>query len=73
MRYSGEEPRLEDMLKDPIVRMLMTRDAVAEQGLRRVLAEASDRFRFADVPTVMAVPAAMLPRCCGAQSGMPSR
>lgn len=75
MRYSGEEPRLEDILADPIVRILMRRDAVGEQGLREVIAEARGRLGlFAnDAEPIGAISPAMLQTRCGFHSGMPSR
>ncbi len=75
MRYSGEEPRLEDILADPIVRILMRRDAVGEQGLRQVIAEARGRLgHFTnDAEAVLGLAPAMIPHRCGFQSGIPSR
>jgi hypothetical protein len=44
MDYGNDEPQLEEMLSDPIVRALMRRDEVAESNLRGLIAEA--RFRL---------------------------
>lgn len=75
MRYSGEEPRLEEVLADPIVQILMCRDAVGEQGLRRVIAEARDRLNqfAADADTVSCLPGSMVAARYGFHSGIPSR
>jgi len=44
MAYFRGEPNLEEILGDPIVRALMRRDAVAEDGLRDVIERARSRL-----------------------------
>ena len=39
------EPTLDDMLADPIVRMLMEHDGLSEDSVRRVFEEAAKRLR----------------------------
>ena len=41
----GREPPLDEILADPMARLLMRRDGVDEAGLRRFLAELSRRLR----------------------------
>lgn len=75
MRYSGEEPRLEDILADPIIRTLMRRDAVGEQGLRQVIADARDRLGdfVNDARAAITLAPGMVPTRCPCHSGIPSR
>jgi len=42
---AGKEPRLEDMLADPVVLAVMRRDQVAPAQLRLLLTEAQARLR----------------------------
>ena len=44
MRCQCEEPNLNDLIADPMVRALMARDAVAEADLRRLMEGVRDRF-----------------------------
>ena len=39
------EPSLDDMLKDPIVRILMKRDGLSEEMVRAVFRDAARRLR----------------------------
>lgn len=39
-----EEPNLNDLIADPMVRALMARDAVAEADLRHLIDRVRDRF-----------------------------
>ena len=40
----NEEPRLEDLLVDPIVRAVMRRDAVSRADLDRLITEVRERL-----------------------------
>jgi hypothetical protein len=51
MASSVREPRLSDVLKDPIVRTLMRRDAVGEAALLEVIDDA--RRRIAPEPELL--------------------
>jgi len=42
--HDNDEPRLEDVLVDPIVHAVMRRDAVSPVALNRLIAEARDRL-----------------------------
>ena len=66
---------MEDILADPIIRTLMRRDAVGEQGLRQVIADARDRLgHFAnDARTAITLGPGMIPSRCAGYSGIPSR
>ncbi len=44
-RWLSGEPALDDMLEDPIVRMLMEHDGLSEDSVRRVFEEAAKRLR----------------------------
>ena len=44
-RWLSGEPNLDDMLKDPIVRLLMKRDGLSEDMVRRVFRDAAERLR----------------------------
>jgi hypothetical protein len=44
-RWLSGEPALDDMLADPIVRMLMEHDGLSEDSVRRVFQEAAKRLR----------------------------
>jgi hypothetical protein len=44
-RWLSGEPKLDDMLKDPIVRMLIKRDGLSEDMVRRVFQDAAKRLR----------------------------
>ena len=44
-RWLSGEPTLDDMLADPIVRMLMEHDGLSEDSVRRVFEEAAKRLR----------------------------
>jgi hypothetical protein len=44
MRCQCEEPNLNDLIADPMIRALMARDAVAEADLRRLIDRVRDRF-----------------------------
>ncbi|MDB5361777.1 MAG: hypothetical protein JWO51_3074 [Rhodospirillales bacterium] len=44
MRCQCEEPSLNDLFADPMVRALMARDAVAEADLRRLIDRVRARF-----------------------------
>ncbi len=44
MRCLCEEPNLNDLIADPMIRALMARDAVAEADLRRLMDRVRDRF-----------------------------
>jgi hypothetical protein len=44
MRCLCEEPNLNDLIADPVIRVLMARDAVAEADLRRLIERVRDRF-----------------------------
>jgi hypothetical protein len=44
MRCLCEEPNLNELIADPMVRALMARDAVAEADLRRLMERVRDRF-----------------------------
>jgi hypothetical protein len=44
MRCQCEEPNLNDLIADPMIRALMARDAVAEADLRRLMDRVRDRF-----------------------------
>jgi len=50
MRCQCEEPNLNDLIADPMIRALMARDAVAEADLRRLMAHVRDRFVHAAEP-----------------------
>ena len=43
---AGVELSLDEMLADPIVRLLMARDGVSEHDVRRVMSEAAQRRRL---------------------------
>lgn len=45
-RWLCDEPTLDEMLADPIVRMVMERDGVSDQTVRGVLEEAAKRLRL---------------------------
>ncbi|HEV2678075.1 MAG TPA: hypothetical protein VGV37_26320 [Aliidongia sp.] len=44
MRCQCDEPNLNDLIADPMVRALMARDAVAEADLRHLMDRVRDRF-----------------------------
>jgi hypothetical protein len=44
MRCQCEEPNLNDLIADPMIRVLMARDAVAETDLRQLFDSVRDRF-----------------------------
>jgi len=44
MREIGCEPRLEEMLKDPMTQALMQSDGIDERDLKNLLREARDRY-----------------------------
>ncbi len=44
-RWLTGEPALDDMLADPIVRILMERDGLSEDSVRRVFRDAAKRLR----------------------------
>ncbi len=44
MRCQCEEPNLNDLIADPMIRALMARDAVAEADLRHLIDRVRDRF-----------------------------
>lgn len=44
MRCHCEEPSLNDLIADPMIRALMARDAVAEADLRHLIDRVRDRF-----------------------------
>ena len=44
-RWLSGEPSLDDMLKDPIVRLLMKRDGLSEDTVRAVFQDAAERMR----------------------------
>ncbi len=44
MRCQCQEPSLNDLIADPMIRALMARDAVAEADLRRLIEGVRDRF-----------------------------
>ena len=44
MRCQCEEPNFNDLIADPMIRVLMARDAVAEADLRRLMEGVRDRF-----------------------------
>ena len=46
MRCQCEEPSLNDLIADPMVRALMARDAVAEADLRRLIDRVRDRLDY---------------------------
>lgn len=41
---AGEEPRLDEMLQDPVVRFLMARDRVAPEELRALVSDMRERL-----------------------------
>lgn len=45
-RYNGE-PKLEEMLSDPIIHLMMKADKIDRQRLCRILVRASDKTRVA--------------------------
>ena len=51
---AGAEPDLAEVLAEPIVRLLMTRDGVSRCGLVRVLAAARAALRRSDCPDLAA-------------------
>ncbi len=44
-RWLSGEPSLDDMLKDPIVRLVMKRDGLSEDAVRAVFKDAAERLR----------------------------
>lgn len=44
-RWLSGEPTLDDMLADPIVRILMAYDGLSEDSVRRVFEDAAKRLR----------------------------
>ena len=44
MQCQCQEPNLNDLIADPMVRALMARDAVAEADLRHLIDRVRDRF-----------------------------
>ena len=44
-RWLSGEPALDDMLADPIVRILMEHDGLSEESVRCVFQEAAERLR----------------------------
>lgn len=44
MRYPCEEPSLNELIADPMVRALMARDAVAEADLRQLIERVRNRL-----------------------------
>lgn len=42
---AGIEPRLEDLLGDPLTRLLMRRDGVSDSSLRHLIGETKERLR----------------------------
>ncbi|MDX1574860.1 MAG: hypothetical protein R3285_01625 [Kiloniellales bacterium] len=44
-RWLSGEPSLDDMLKDPIVRLLMKHDGLSEDTVRAVFQDAAKRLR----------------------------
>jgi len=44
-RWIRDEPSLEEMLADPIVRILMERDGLSDQSVRAAFEEAAKRLR----------------------------
>lgn len=46
MRCLCEEPSLNDLIADPMVRALMARDAVAEADLRRLIDRVRDKLDY---------------------------
>ncbi len=46
MRCQCEEPSLNDLIADPMIRALMARDAVAEADLRGLMDQVRDRFDY---------------------------
>ena len=55
-RWSGIEPRLDEMLRDPIVRALMLRDGITDREVRTVVADAA-RARGVSRPRPLAAAA----------------
>jgi hypothetical protein len=53
-RWLCGEPTLDEMLADPIVRIVMARDGVSDETVRSVLEEAAKRLRLRPGETTQA-------------------
>ena len=66
MFYLREEPLLEDMISDPIIRSLMNRDQVGETVLRRIIDQARVRLVLHEHPSKpLDKSSPLAPRCGG--------
>jgi hypothetical protein len=53
-RHAGIEPRLDEVLADPLVHLVMARDRVGLAALQAVIADAQCRLRIRPCPRIAA-------------------
>jgi len=61
MRITSVEPTIDEMLADPIVRLLMDHDGVGEEDLRRLIKSVGRRLMESAEPAPARCSAALLP------------